>query len=91
MVLMILERVSPSLKGELSRWMIEPKSGVFVGNLSALVRDKLWDKVRYKSGDFGACMLIWTTNNEQGFRIDTWGDTTRMVRDFEGLQLVTKV
>ncbi|MFH1069488.1 MAG: type I-E CRISPR-associated endoribonuclease Cas2e [Candidatus Glassbacteria bacterium] len=90
MVLMILERVSPSLKGELSRWMIEPKSGVFIGNLSALVRDKLWDKVRYKSGECGACMLIWTTNNEQGFKIDAWGDTSRKVREFEGLQLVTK-
>ncbi len=43
MVVMILERVPESVRGELSLWMIEPKAGVFVGNLSALVRDKLWD------------------------------------------------
>ncbi|MBA3516457.1 MAG: type I-E CRISPR-associated endoribonuclease Cas2, partial [Rhizobiales bacterium] len=31
MVVMMLERVSPSLRGELTRWLIEPKTGVFVG------------------------------------------------------------
>jgi CRISPR-associated protein Cas2 len=30
---MILEKVPTSLRGELTRWMLEPKSGVFVGNI----------------------------------------------------------
>jgi hypothetical protein len=30
--------------------MIEPKAGVFVGNVSALVRDRLWQKVSTARG-----------------------------------------
>ncbi len=90
MTVMILERVSPSLRGELTRWMLEPKAGVFVGTISALVREKLWLKVCSSVGD-GACMILWRTNTEQGFKIDFWGNTSRHVHDWEGLQLITRV
>ena len=40
MVVLILERVPPGLKGDLSRWMIEPKAGIFLGRVSARVRDE---------------------------------------------------
>lgn len=89
MVIMILERVKPSIRGELTRWFLEPKAGVFVGSVSAMVREKLWEKACKSSND-GACMLIWSTNTEQGFKIDFWGDTSRRVYDWEGLQLLTK-
>lgn len=88
MTVMILERVSPSLRGELTRWLLEPKTGVFVGRISARVRDKLWQKACSKAKD-GACMIIWSSNTEQGFKIDFWGDTSRRVYDWEGLQLIT--
>lgn len=86
MVVLVLERVPVGLRGELSRWMIEPKTGVFVGSVSALVRDKLWDKVAESVGRGGAIMA-YSTNNEQGFAIQTWGDTTRDIIDLEGLVL----
>ena len=41
MVVMLMEKVPKSVRGELTRWLIELRSGVFVGNISALVRDKL--------------------------------------------------
>lgn len=87
MVVMILENVPASLRGELTRWMLEPKAGVFVGSLSALVRDKLWDKVR-KGSLGGGCILVHSTNNEQGFAIRFWGVSKRQVEDFEGLTLI---
>ncbi|HUW60883.1 MAG TPA: type I-E CRISPR-associated endoribonuclease Cas2e [Candidatus Bathyarchaeia archaeon] len=89
MVVMVLERVSPSLRGELTRWLLEPKSGVFVGTVSAMVREKLWEKVCRKTGE-GGSILIWTANNEQGFKIDFWGDPSRHVLSWDGLQLITK-
>ena len=89
MVVMILERVTPSLRGELTRWLLEPKAGVFVGNVSAMVRDRLWQKVCERVDD-GACMIIWSSNTEQGFRIDFWGNTSRHITDWEGLKLVTR-
>ncbi len=45
MIAMILESVALSLRGELTRWLLEPQAGVFVGNISAMVRHKLWEIV----------------------------------------------
>jgi len=87
MVVMILERVNPGLRGEMSRWMLEPKAGVFIGKVSAMVRDRLWEKATKSAGD-GACMLIYSCNTEQGFNIRTYGDNTRDIVDMEGLWLV---
>ena len=90
MVVLLLERVPASLRGELSRWLIEPKTGVFVGNISAMVRDKLWDSVvkgAARNGK-GAALLIHSAQNEQGFSVRASGDTSRVPRDWEGLTLV---
>lgn len=84
---MILEKVPTSLRGELTRWLIEPHAGVFVGQVSALVRDKLWEKCCAKLKEGGA-VQIWATNNEQRFAVRTFGTTKREVVDFEGLQLI---
>src|SRR6266542_4405634 len=87
MVILILERVPASLRGELSRWMIEPRTGVFVGVTSALVRDKLWEQVTKKARAGGAVM-IWRARTEQGFAVRTHGDPSRDLVDLEGLTLV---
>ena len=87
MVVMILERVPRSLRGELSSWMVEVQPGVFVGKVSALVRDLLWEKCVLKSGG-GKCCQIWSTDNEQGFALRMVGDRTRRVVDMDGLLLV---
>ncbi len=88
MVVIVLERVSPSLRGELTRWLLEPKTGVFVGKVSAMVRDKLWERVS-GSARGGAVILVHSADNEQGFAIRTSGDTSRLTRDFDGLALIT--
>lgn len=87
MVVIILERVPTSLRGELTRWLLEPHTGVFVGRVSAVVRDKLWEKV-CQSMEGGAGMLIHNTDNEQGFAVRFWGATRRWALDFEGLTLI---
>lgn len=88
MVVFLMEKVPVALRGELTRWMIELRPGVFVGNISALVRDKLWDMICQKLKG-GAVTLLQSAANEQGYKIRTYGDTTRKIRDFDGLQLVT--
>ncbi len=87
MVVLMLERVPASLRGEISRWMIEPRVGVFVGNLSAAVRDKLWEKAE-KSAKGGAGTLVYNAKCEQGFSVRTFGDTSREPVNIEGLWLV---
>jgi CRISPR-associated protein Cas2 len=89
MVVYILESVPPGLRGELTRWMLEPHAGVFVGKISAMVREKLWEKICSKVRD-GGCIMIHSTNNEQGFSINVWGITQRTIVEYEGLMLVRK-
>jgi CRISPR-associated protein Cas2 len=89
MVVMILEKVPTSLRGELSRWMVEPRTGVFVGRVSALVRDKLWEKAQ-QGAKGGAGMLLHTAQTEQGFRALSFGDPSRHLVDLEGLTLVRR-
>ncbi len=87
MVILIVERAPPGLRGELTRWFLEPKAGVFVGRVSGMVRDRLWDKACDNAGE-GGCVMIHTSNNEQGYRIRSYGKTARCIEDFEGLFLV---
>jgi len=89
MVVLIVESAPASLRGELSKWMLEPKAGVFVGTLSATVRDLLWDKACREVSEGGA-MLIHRINNEQGFTIRTFGDPSRQIEEWEGLFLVRR-
>lgn len=87
MIVLMLDRVKPGLRGELTRWLIEPRTGVFVGNVSALVRDKLWDVVCERV-DEGAAILIQTSRSEQGFSIRSVGEHNRRPVDWEGLTLI---
>jgi CRISPR-associated protein Cas2 len=86
MVVFILERVPASIRGELSRWLIHPKTGVFVGHVSARVRDLLWARLQ-RSMKRGAALLIYTCDAEQGYAIRTFGNTKKMIQDYEGLTL----
>ena len=87
MLLMILEKVPRSLRGALSRWLIEPATGVFLGNPSQRIREELWKKAVKKAGD-GHVLQIWSTRGPQGFEYREHGDSKRHLEDFEGIALV---
>ena len=87
MMVLILEKVPAGLRGELSRWLIEPQTNVFVGRVSAMVRDKLWEKVG-EGLRGGAATLLYAAANEQGFTVRSIGETSRSLIDIEGLTLV---
>lgn len=87
MIVLMLEKVPASLRGELTRWMVEPKTGVFVGRVSAQVRDLLWEGIcdRLKGG---GGILIYQSDSEQGYRVKTCGNTKREAVNCEGLTLM---
>lgn len=87
MIVMILEKVPARVRGELTHWLLEVKTGVFVGHVSARVRDKLWEKCTKAKGT-GGVTQVWSTNTEQRFDMRMAGDTAREIVDFEGLQLI---
>jgi len=90
MILMSLERTPASLRGELSRWLMEIRTGVYLGHVSAAVREALWTKCCEKMGDRGGVILVHTWPNEQGFLVRYAGCPSCEIVDVEGLFLVRK-
>ncbi len=89
MVVLILTATPTGLRGELSRWLLEPKAGVFVGNVSARIREKLWDKVIKECKD-GSAVMVLSAKTEQGYAIKTHGDSNRIPVDMEGVTLIKR-
>jgi CRISPR-associated protein Cas2 len=88
MMVFITEKVPLSLRGELTRWLIELKAGVFIGTLSKRVGELLWEKIQ-KNLKSGNAFWIQSMKTEQKFEIQSCGEKNRVVSNFEGLQLIT--
>lgn len=89
LTLITLERVPVGVRGDLTRWMLQPATGVFVGDLSAEVRIRLWQRVcTFKRA--GACVMVTAARNEQGFELRQHGDRAVQLVDVEGLALVQR-
>jgi CRISPR-associated protein Cas2 len=76
------------VRGALTRWMIEPTPGFYVGTLSARVRDELWLAVSGSVGDGAATCVYPHADREQRFIVRTAGTRRRTVIDLDGLQLI---
>jgi CRISPR-associated protein Cas2 len=79
--------VPEHVRGALSRWMIETMPGLYVGTLSARVREELWKTITATIAD-GAAVLLHPHANEQGFLLTTCGTRRREPIDLDGLTLV---
>lgn len=75
-----------SLRGDLSKWMQEIATGVYVGNFNSRIREKLWDRIKENIGK-GEATISYNTRNEIGYSFDTF-NTERFVMDVEGIPLI---
>jgi CRISPR-associated protein Cas2 len=89
LTLIALERVPAGVRGDLTRWMLQPASGIFIGDLSAEVRVRLWDRICTFKWT-GACVMVIAARNEQGFELRQHGDRSVELIDIEGLALVRR-
>ncbi|MEV6274876.1 type I-E CRISPR-associated endoribonuclease Cas2e [Nocardia sp. NPDC051832] len=64
MVVLVLSACPAGLRGHLTRWLLEISPGVFVGVLTARVRDLAWQRVVELSKD-GRAIMIYSTRSEQ--------------------------
>lgn len=90
MTVFVLETAPERVRGELTRWFLEVKPGVFVGKVNVRIRDLLWERIASSSESKGA-VCIYSAPNEQGFEMKMHGDPRRRVTNFEGVQLITVV
>ncbi len=90
MTVIVLSRVPPGLRGDLAKWLLEVRPGVYVGRLTAAVRVRLWERIT-KYVKHGDATLVYLAASEQGYHILTIGDPSYRVRDFDGLKLIERV
>ena len=81
-----LSKVPNSLRGDLSKWLQEVATGVYVGNLNTKVREKLWERVKDNLKD-GEAAISYYKKNEIGYNFETINGI-REVIDSEGIPLV---
>lgn len=86
MIVITLTKVPASLRGDLTKWYQEIQTGVYVGNVSARIRDLLWDRVVQNIGN-GEATMVYNTNNELGYQIKTTRKMYKVV-DFDGIPLM---
>jgi len=88
MIVVTLTDCPVAVRGDLSKWLQEINTGVYVGHVSTRVREELWKRVKggIKSG---RATMVFTTNNEQrmDFRVH---NTSWEPIDFDGLKLMLR-
>lgn len=72
MITLVLSKVPAGLRGHLTKWLMEVAPGVFVGKVSARVRDELWLIVA-EGLSGGTALMIISARNEQGFEVRNIG------------------
>ena len=88
MTVIVMDGAPESVRGELKRWFLELKPGVFVGRVNVRIRELLWERICSTDRAAGAVMAF-SAPTEQGFEMRVQGDPKRRVTDFDGIQLVT--
>lgn len=88
MIVITLTDCPPALRGDLTKWLLEINTGVYVGRVSARVREKVWNRVQ-ESIKSGRATMVYSTNNEQrmDFRVH---NTSWEPIDFDGLKLILR-
>lgn len=88
MVVLSLTSCPPALKGDLTKWLCEVNTGVYVGTPSARVREALWGRICEHVKD-GKATLVYSSNTEQGYTFLAHNTQWEPV-DFDGLVLMRR-
>ncbi|HOX57827.1 MAG TPA: type I-E CRISPR-associated endoribonuclease Cas2e [Verrucomicrobiota bacterium] len=88
MLVIVVENAPPTLRGRLAVWLLEVRSGVYVGKYGRRVREMLWQQVREGIED-GNAVIAWAANTENGFDFETLGQNRRVPTEMDGLRLVS--
>lgn len=88
MVVITLEKCPLALRGDLTKWLQEISLGVYVGQVSARVRDRLWQRVCEESKS-GRATMVYSARNEQhlNFRVH---NTSWEPIEYDGLKLMMR-
>lgn len=83
---LLLPTVRPACGGDLTKWLCEINAGVYVGRVSAKVREELWKRICQHLKN-GQATMVFNAANEQGMDFYTWNSTWKPV-DLDGIKLM---
>ncbi len=88
LTIIVLTNCPPKLRGDMTKWMAEINTGVYVGKLSSRVRDELWKRI-CENIKIGQATMVLPAEGEQhmDFRVH---NTTWEVVDFDGIKLMRR-
>lgn len=75
-----------SLRGDLTKWMQEIATGVYVGNFNSRIREELWKRIKNSVGN-GVATMSFSSRNEIGYDFKTIHSHREVVYS-DGLPLV---
>jgi CRISPR-associated protein Cas2 len=90
MMVIVVEKAPPRLRGRLSLWLAEIRAGTYVGAYSRRMRERLWEETKMLMGDGGSAVIAWSSPTEAGFNFDSVGGGRREAVDMDGMVLVRR-
>ena len=81
-----LKNSPPSLRGDLTKWMQEISTGVYVGNFNTKIREKLRERIVESVGS-GEATITYAARNEIGYKFETH-NANKISIDYDGIPLV---
>ena len=88
MIILTMTDCPIGLRGDLAKWLLEISHGVFVGQVSARLRDQLWERIKETTKD-GRVSMVFNTNNEQRLDFRVHNSTWEPI-DFDGIKLMLR-
>ena len=88
MIIIILTDCPPKLRGDLSKWLFEINTGVYVGKVSTRVREALWSRI-CESMNHGQATMVYPAPGEQKMEFQAHNTTWEIV-DYDGLKLMRR-
>ena len=86
LTIITLKNSPPSLRGDLTKWMQEISTGVYVGNFNTKIREKLRERVVESVGS-GEATMTYAYRNEIGYKFETH-NSSKISIDYDGIPLV---
>jgi CRISPR-associated protein Cas2 len=88
MTVIVLTAVPPGLRGHLTRWLLEISPGVYIGFVSARVRELIWERVVEYVAE-GRALMVHAAPGEQRLEFQVHGHDWTPV-DYDGITLMRR-
>ena len=88
MIVLCITGCPPRLRGDLSKWLLEINTGVYIGRLSTRVREEVWRRVCDNIRE-GQATMIYPSASAQGYSIAIHHAPWEPV-DYDGLTLMRR-